>query len=168
MWGHHLTLGEAFLDGGSQLDIQARTILTPQAMYEPGTARLAPGQSSPWPNAQDRQRGTIDLARIPDRTVHSHDDAFLTGLKQGSFSVTSPGCGLCFTLEWDEQLFPWIAFWQPYGGADLPPFTGMYGVGIEPWVSRYNLKEAAEKGQARSLEGRASLETRLIASVSRL
>ena len=168
VWGHHLTLGEAFLDGESQLDIQAKTILTPQAMYEPGTARLAPGQSSPWPNARDRQGGTIDLAKIPDRSVHSHDDAFLTGLKQGSFSVTSPACGLCFTLQWDEQLFPWIAFWQPYGGADLPPFTGMYGVGIEPWVSRYNLKEAVEKGQARSLEGRASLETRLIASVSSL
>jgi Domain of unknown function (DUF4432) len=165
VWGHHLTLGEAFLDGASRLDVPASTILTPQSLYEPGTARLAPGQSSPWPNAKDRQGGTIDLSKIPDRSAHSHDDAFLTGLEKGSFSVVSPGCGLCFTLNWDEKLFPWIAFWQPYGGADMPPFTGMYGVGIEPWVSQFTLAEAVEKAQARSLEGRASLETRLVASV---
>lgn len=168
VWGHHLTLGEAFLDGASRLNVSARTILTPQALYEPGTARLAPGQSSPWPNASDRQGGTIDLSKIPDRSAHSHDDAFLTGLENGSFSVASPGCGLCFTLNWDEKLFPWIALWQPYGGADMPPFTGMYGVGIEPWVSQFALTEAVEKGQARSLAGRASLETRLVASVTRL
>ena len=168
VWGHHLTLGEAFLDRESRLDLPAKTILTPEVLYEPGTARLAPGQSSPWPNAQDRHGGTLDLSKIPDRSVHSHDDAFLTGFENGCFNVTSPGCGLCFTLKWDEKLFPCIAFWQPYGGADLPPFTGMYGVGIEPWVSQYVLTEAVEKGQARSLAGRASLETRLIASVTHL
>ena len=168
VWGHHLTLGEAFLHGESRLEVQAGTILTPQVLYEPGTARLAPGQISSWPNARDRQGGTIDASKIPDRSAHSHDDAFLTGLGSGSFTVTSPGCGLCFTLEWDEKLFPWIAFWQPYGGADLPPFTGMYGVGIEPWVSRYSLAEAVEKGQALCLEGKASLETRLAASVTQL
>jgi len=168
VWGHHLTLGEAFLGGESRLDVPAKTILTPAALYEPGTARLEPGQSSPWPKARDRHGGTIDLSKIPDRSAHSHDDAFLTGLEYGTFSVTSPSRGLRFTLKWDEKLFPWIAFWQLYGGADMPPFTGMYGVGIEPWISQYTLTEAVEKGQARNLVGMASLETRLIASVSRL
>jgi hypothetical protein len=168
VWGHHLTLGEAFLKQGSRLDVKARTILTPEVLYEPGTARLAPGQSSSWPNARDRQAGTIDLSRIPDRSAHSHDDSFLTGLENGNFTVISPACGLVFTFEWDEKLFPVIAFWQPYGGADLPPFTGMYGVGIEPWISRYPLTEAVEKGYARSLAGKASIETRLVASVTQL
>ena len=168
VWGHHLTLGEAFLGTHSRLDVPASTILTPDVLYEPGTARLAPRQSSPWPRASDRRGGTLDLSNIPDRSIHSHDDAFLTGLESGCFTVTSPVCGLCFTLQWDEKLFPWIAFWQPYGGADLPPFTGMYGVGIEPWVSQYPLTEAVEKDQALSLEGAASLETSLIASVTHL
>jgi hypothetical protein len=55
--GHHLTLGEAFLGGESRLDAPAKTILTLEALYEPGTARLAPGQCSSWPNARDRQGG---------------------------------------------------------------------------------------------------------------
>jgi hypothetical protein len=44
----------------------------------------------------------------------------------------------------------------------------MYGVGIEPWVSRYNLTEAVKEDQARSLAGGESLETRLTVSVSQL
>jgi galactose mutarotase-like enzyme len=168
VWGHHVTLGEAFLDGESWLDVPAKTVLTPDLLPEPATSRLAPGQSSPWPNAEGGRGGTIDLRAIPGRQVHSHDDAFLTGLERGHYTVTSPGRGLRFSLDWDAQLFPWIAYWQPLGGADAPPFTGMYGVGLEPWISRFPLAEAVEKGQARSLAGGASLETRLAASVTRL
>jgi hypothetical protein len=168
VWGHHVTLGEAFLDGESRLEVPARTVMTPDVLFEPATARLAPGQISPWPAARDRKGETIDLSAIPGSLVHSHDDAFLTALSSGHYTVTSPHNRLCFSLDWDEALFPWIAFWQPYGGADLAPFTGMYGVGIEPWISRYPLAEAVEKGQARNLAGGASLQTRLIASVTPL
>ena len=168
VWGHHVTLGEAFLDGESRLDIPARTILTPDVLFELGTARLSPGQTSPWPSAWDRAGKTVNLASIPGRQIHSHDDAFLTGLERGHYTVTSSRRGLCFSLDWDETLFPWVAFWQPLGGADQAPFTGMYGVGLEPWVSRYPLAEAVEKGQAMSLAGGASLETRLVASVTPL
>jgi hypothetical protein len=168
VWGHHVTLGETFLDGGSRLDIPASTILTPDVLFEPDTARLAPGQTSAWPSALDRTGKVVDLASIPGRPAHSHDDAFLTGIECGHYSVTSLRQGLRFSLDWDESLFPWVAFWQPYGGADQPPFTGMYGVGLEPWVSRYSLAEAVEKGQAIRLDGRASLQTRLVASVTPL
>ena len=137
-------------------------------IYEPATARLAAGQTSPWPEALDRKGGKINLASIPGREAHSHDDAFLTGLEHGHYTVSSPRRGLSFSLDWDEAVFPWIVFWQPYGGADLEPLTGMYGAGIEPWVSRYPLAEAVEKGQALRLEGWASLETRLVASVQSL
>lgn len=168
VWGHHVTLGEAFLDDDSLLEVPAKTILTPDLIFEPKTARLAAGQTSQWPKAQGRMGETIDLRSIPNRQIHTHDDAFLTGLVRGHYSVTSLRQGLRFSLDWDEQLFPWIAFWQPYGGAEISPFTGMYGVGIEPWVSRYNLNEAVKEDQARSLAGGESLETRLTVSVSQL
>jgi galactose mutarotase-like enzyme len=168
VWGHHVTLGEAFLDGESRLDISTRILQTPDVLYEPATARLDPGQTSLWPQARGRQGGTINLASIPGRQIHSHDDAFLTGLECGCYTVTSPHRGLRFSLNWDTAVFPWVVFWQPFGGADLEPLTGMYGAGIEPWVSRYPLAEAVEKGQAHSLAGGASLETRLVASVTQL
>ncbi len=167
VWGHHVTLGEAFLNGDSWLEIPARTVQTPDVIYEPRTARLAAGQTTPWPMAQGRKGETIDLRLIPGKQVHSHDDAFLTDLECGHYSVVSLRHRLRFSLDWDEKLFPWIVLWQPYGGADQPPFTGLYGVGIEPWVSRYSLTEAIEKGEARTLAGGQSLESKLIVSVTR-
>jgi hypothetical protein len=66
-----------------------------------------------------------------------------------------------FSLEWDADVFPWVMYWQPYGGADLPPLTGIYGVGLEPWVSRYPLADAVKANQAKILQGGQSLETEL-------
>jgi hypothetical protein len=56
-------------------------------------------------------------------------------------------------------------FWQPYGGADLPPLTGIYGVGLEPWSAPAPLAQAAAAGQATRLLPGESLETALVASV---
>jgi galactose mutarotase-like enzyme len=168
VWGHHLTLGEDFLQGDSRLEVPAGMIQTPDQLYETKTARLAPGQKSPWPAAVGRNGEKIDASIIPGRQIHSHDDAFLTGLERGHFSLTSRRRGLCFSLDWDAQLFPWIAFWQPFGGAELPPLTGIYGIGIEPWVSQYSLDQAVAKGEARRLAGGQSLATKLVASITEI
>jgi galactose mutarotase-like enzyme len=165
VWGHHVTLGEAFLKDGSRLEVTAKTIRTPDPVFEPKTARLAAGQVSAWPLAKGRDGGMIDLQEIPGRQIHSHDDVYLSGLACGHFQVTSPRTRLRFSLDWDKEIFPWLVLWQPYGGAELPPLTGMYGVGIEPWVSRFSLAEAIQKGEARTLSGGQSLETRLKASI---
>ncbi len=165
VWGHHLTLGGDFLEEGCRLDIPALHIFTPDVLYEPLTARLAPGQASAWPFALGRNSEAADLSHIPGPAARSHDDVILGGLERGFYRVTNARLKLSFSLEWDASVFPWLMFWQPYGGADLPPLTGIYGVGLEPWVSRYPLAKAIEEGQARRLEAGECIETELIASV---
>lgn len=168
VWGHHLVLGGSFLGAGCRLELPASLLVTPEELYEPATARLAPGQREPWPWARGRRPGDaqrIDLRAIPGPEAHTHDDAYLTGLAQGYAAVTNPRLALTFRLEWDPQVFPWVVLWQPYGGADLPPLTGIYGLGLEPWTSRFNLEQAVRHGQARTLEGGQSLTTTLRASV---
>ncbi len=165
VWGHHITLGGDFLEDGCQLDIPARDVCTPDVLYEPLTARLKPGQVSAWPCAEGRNGQSVDLSHIPGPAERSHDDVIVGGLERGLYQVTNPRLKLSFSLEWDAHIFPWLMFWQPYGGADLPPLTGIYGVGLEPWVSRYPLAQAIEEGQARRLAPGASLETELIALV---
>jgi len=159
VWGQHVTLGGNFLEQGCVLEAPAGRIITPEQLTEPATARLAPGQDSPWPCAVGRNGERIDLRLIPGPEAHTHDDAFLTGFTEGWLSVTNPRLGLRFRLDWDAQVYPWITLWQPYGGAEDPPLTGIYGVGIEPWVSRFPLAQAIQAGQARSLEPGKSLET---------
>ncbi|HEX8992411.1 MAG TPA: DUF4432 family protein [Anaerolineales bacterium] len=165
VWGHHITLGGDLLEEGCQLDIPAHTWYTPEVLYEPLTARLQPGRSGEWPFAPSRDGTAIDLRHIPGPHCRSHDDVILGGLERGFYRVRNPRLNLAFSLEWDSSVFPWLMLWQPYGGADLPPLTGIYGIGLEPWVSRYPLAKAVEAGQARRLEAGESLETELIAAV---
>jgi len=167
VWGHHIVLGGDFLEDGCRLDVPARTVITPEELYEPATARLAPGQREAWPMARGRNPGErIDLRHIPGLEAHSHDDAFVTDLDYGRLSVMNPRLALEFILEWQTELFRYITLWQPYGGADLPPLTGIYGVGIEPWVSRFNLERASRHGEAIRLGPNQTLTTVLRASIT--
>lgn len=160
VWGHHIVLGGDFLEAGCKIQMPAKTIVTPDVLAEPATARLAEKQSSSWPHALGRMCGeTFDLREIPGPEAHSHDDAYVTGLALGHLDVTNPRLNLRFHLDWNVALFPWVVLWQPYGGADLPPLTGIYGLGIEPWVSQYNLGEAIAARQARSLAPSQSVTT---------
>jgi galactose mutarotase-like enzyme len=169
VWGHHLTLGDQFIEDGCRLEVPAELMITLDQLYEPETARLAPGQSSLWPFAQGRNPGEeVDLRYIPGRQAHSHDDIFLSIPEYGVWSVTNPRLGLRFVLEWDASIFRWVTLWMPYGGADLPPLTGIYGVGIEPWISRFPLAQADAQGQALSLQPGESLSTSLIARVEKV
>ena len=103
-----------------------------------------------WPYADGRRPGSrVDLRHIPGPQAHTHDDVFLSGFQQGHWTVTNPRRGLRFSLDWDADLFRSVTLWRPFGGSDLPPLTGIYGVGIEPWVSRHNLAGAVEAGEAR-------------------
>lgn len=169
VWGHHLTLGDKFIEDGCRLEVPAEGMVSLDQFYEPATARLAPGQNSQWPFAQGRKPGeVVDLRHIPGPQAHTHDDIFLRVPQRGVWSVTNPRLGLRFSLEWDPEIFGWVTLWMPYGGADLPPLTGTYGVGIEPWTSRFPLAQAVAQGQAFSLAPGASLTTRLFARVEEL
>jgi galactose mutarotase-like enzyme len=165
VWGHHITLGGNFLESGCIVDIPAQRIYTPNVHFEPLTARLEARQSENWPFARGRNGEAIDLRIIPGPEIHSHDDAVLDGLTKGVYCVTNPRLNLSFKLEWDKDIFPWVMDWQPFGGADLPPLTGIYGIGLEPWVSRYHLADAIKAEQAKVLQGGQTLETELIVEI---
>jgi hypothetical protein len=168
LWGHHIVLGGQFIENGCYLDIPARTLITPDKLYEPATARLAAGQKRKWPKARGRKKGVwFDLSEIPGPEQHSHDDVFLTDLKEGRLSVTNSRLNLRFWLDWDPNIFRVVMNWQPFGGADKPPLTGIYGLGVEPWVSRFGLAEAIRQGEAIVLDPGLSLSTRLLAGVTR-
>jgi galactose mutarotase-like enzyme len=169
VWGHHVVLGGAFLEGGCIVDAPADIVVTPDALYEPDSARLAPGQHEKWPFARGRNPDEqIDLRQVPWPAIQSHDDAFLTALDRGEVSVRNPRLGLRFTLNWDADIFRYIVLWQPYGGPASPPINGTYGLGIEPWVAGGNLQHAMARGEALHLSPGEQLVTELFARVTAL
>jgi len=169
VWGHHLVLGAPFLEAGCVLDIPAAELRTPDQPYEVATAELPGGQVRAWPYADGQVPGAqVDLRRIPGPEAHTHDDVYLSGFRQGHWTVTNPHRGLRFSLDWDADLFRSVTLWRPFGGSDLPPLTGIYGVGIEPWVSRFNLAGAVEHGEAVWLQAGEARSTRLTATFEAL
>jgi galactose mutarotase-like enzyme len=164
VWGHHCVLGEPLVAAGARLRAPAGVIETPAEPWEE-TARLRPGQRARWPKAELRDGGTVDLSLVPGPEAASHDDVYLTDLDGGWVEVENPSLGLVFRLEFDNELFRWLVFWQPYGGARALPLAGSYALGVEPWTSRHNLAQAVRAGEALVLEPGASRETRLAASI---
>jgi galactose mutarotase-like enzyme len=161
-WGHHLVLGAPFLDEGCRLDVPAGVILSREAFFEPETAALALDQGVAWPLARARQPGQhVDLRAVRGPEAHAHDDIFVGDLARGEVRVTNPRLGLAVTLAWDAEVFRYLLLWLAYGGADLPPLTGMYGLGVEPWLARYDVTRAAAEGEARVLAPGETLETEL-------
>ena len=165
VWGHHIVLGAPFLEAGCELDIPATELRTPDEPYELATAELPGGQVRAWPFADGSAPGSrVDLRRIPGPEAHTHDDVYLSGFRQGHWTVTNGRRGLRVSLDWDADIFRSVTLWRPFGGSDLPPLTGIYGVGIEPWVSRHNLVQAVEAGEARWLDAGESLRTTVVAT----
>jgi galactose mutarotase-like enzyme len=160
LWGHHIVLGGDFLREGCRLEVPDCKVFTSAELSEPETAILAPGQSSKWPFAATRTpSGEIDLREIPGPHAHTHDDAFLCDLADGWLKVHNPHLNIKFNMEWDRSVFGCIINWRPFSGADQPPLTGTYGLGIEPWVSCYSLTEAIAKKKALTLVPGQSLST---------
>ena len=166
VWGQHCVVGAPLLEEGSRLELPAGTIVTRAELWEPERAALEPGQREPWPHALLRDGGRTDLREIPGPERRSHDDIYVGDLAETWLAVTNPRLGLTFRLEWEPAELRWVIVWQAYGGADAPPLTGSYALGVEPWTSRLNLEDALAAGEAIELEPRGSFTTRFAAIVT--
>jgi len=166
VWGQHCVLGAPLLEDGCMLELPARTIVTRPELWEPETAALVPGQLEAWPNALLREGGTTDLREIPGPDRRSHDDIYVGDLEATWLAVTNPRLGLNFRLEWEPAALAWVILWQAYGGADAPPLTGSYALGVEPWTSRLNLEDALASGEAIEVAPGGRFTTRFVASVT--
>jgi galactose mutarotase-like enzyme len=167
VWGHHCVLGAPLLEHGCRLELPARTIVTRPELWEPETAALLPGQREAWPHARLREGGRTDLREIPGPERRSHDDIYVGDLEATWLAVSNPRLGLTFRLEWEPAELAWVILWQAYGGADAPPLTGSYALGVEPWTSRLNLEDALAAGEAIELAPGNRFMTRFVAGVAR-
>ncbi len=165
VWGQHCVVGAPFLEAGCRLETPARELFTAPELNE-YTARLEPDQHATWPLARLRAGGSVDLRPVPGPEAHTHDVVFLTDLSGGWVAVSNPRLNLTFRLHWDPSVFKWLIVWQPYGGCEAMPLTGVYALGIEPWTARRNLEGALADGEALELAGGASFSASLQATLS--
>jgi hypothetical protein len=158
MWGHHPTLGEAFLDESCVLDIPAHKGLTLPAWSDDN--RLAPDLEFTWPHAPARDGGLIDLSRVPTWWAHQEDAVYLSDLDAGWWAVTNRRLKLGFGQVWPVEVFPYIIIWAVYHGTPgYPWYRQNYNLAIEPQSSMpEGLNEAIAAGTALYLEGGVSMD----------
>jgi hypothetical protein len=167
MWGHHPTLGEAFLDESCVIDTPATKVKThPTALFD--NQRFPPGSEFAWPLGSDPDERPVDISRMLSRSARTADMLYLTDLHEGWFAVTSQKRQLGFGMVWPQEVFPYIWWWQVCGGAFGYPWYGRtYNLALEPFSSYPGggLAEAVANGTALWLEGGESQSAEMKAVV---
>ncbi|OQY92230.1 MAG: hypothetical protein B6D39_04935 [Anaerolineae bacterium UTCFX2] len=158
MWGHHPTLGEAFLDESCVIDIPARKGYTLPRWSADN--HLAGGADFTWPHAPAESGGVLDLSRVRSREVCQEDAAYLSELSEGWYAVTNVRRKVGFGQVWSVAVFPYVILWLVYGGTPgYPWYRQNYNLALEPQSSiPEGLSDAVQAGTALRLDGGASLE----------
>ena len=165
MWGQHPCIGAPFLDDSCVVDAPAATVIIPDESEWPG-GRAQPGRWN-WPLVPGQDGGTVDLSRVLPITSRVRDAAYLTDFREGWCAATNQRQKLGFALTWPVMVFPWMWFWQVYGGELKAPWFGRtYNVALEPFTSFPNtLDKAMAAGTAPVIEPGASVSATLRAIV---
>lgn len=165
MWGHHPAVGEPWLDESCLVDCPASKIILNPGHYS-DNQRFADDVTCAWPMAPAKDGTTVDLRFVPPRSLKTLDLGYLAELDAGWYGVTSTSKGTGFGMAWDKEIFPYVWYWQDFGGGFGYPWYGRtYNLALEPWTSwpGAGLNATIENGTARCLQAGESLETELVA-----
>ena len=158
MWGHHPTLGEAFLDESCVIDIPARKGST-LPRWSPDN-RFAGGADFTWPYAPAESGDVLDLSRVLPREACQEDAAYLSELLEGWYAVTNVRRRVGFGQVWPATIFPYVVLWMVYGGTPgYPWYRQNYNLALEPQSSiPEGLSNSVQAGTALVLDGGDSLD----------
>ncbi|WP_135546640.1 DUF4432 family protein [Paenibacillus cymbidii] len=137
-WGHHLAYGAPFLDRDTVAELTEGA-----TVHHPAT-----GESWPWPAA--RQNGAeVDLSRLPEPGTPR--DLLYVRAADGKYRLTNRRRGVSLEVRWDQEVWPYLWYWQNFGHDSDAPFFGRdYNIGLEMFnvPPKLTLAEAAAQGLA--------------------
>jgi galactose mutarotase-like enzyme len=163
MWGNHPAFGAPFLDASCRVDVPARRASTRRSSAIPGS-RLEFGVDFDWPMAPAADGDSVDLRQVPPPETAAAEWVCLSELADGWYAVTNTDRAVGFALAFDVAVFPYVWFWQMWGGQAGHPFHGRaYCCALEPWTSwpDSGIEETIRNGTAITLAGSSSVETSL-------
>lgn len=165
MWGHHPAFGAPFLDASCRIDLPPCRATTRRAGAMP-TSELEFAADFDWPNAPLAAGGFRDLRVVPPPTSRTAEWVCLSGFDEGWYGITNTIRGVGFGMRWDASLFPYLWFWQVWGGMPGYPWYGRhYNCALEPWTSwpDNGLSDAIANGTALRIGAGETMRTRLLA-----
>ena len=160
VWGEHISLGPPFLSEKCVIDLPGGRLFNHPTDFHANT-RLKAGADGPWPHTEAKDGGSLDLSRVPPKSVRAYDMSYLADMPEGWYAVTNREMGVGFGLVFPTEVFPYLWYWQSFGGGTGYPFYGRtYNVGLEPFSSYTNegLAAAIDNGSALRLEAGQRVE----------
>ena len=148
-WGHHLAYGAPFIDASSRVE------------FTTGAVVIDPisGKRWDWPIAgQTGSEELIDLSVLP--AAGTARELLAVEAVDGKYGIYNPLTRLGLEVRWDQQVWPYIWYWQNFGAdGDAPFFSTEYNIGLEMFnvMPKLTLAEAALNGQAIELEPHGSV-----------
>jgi len=165
MWGHHPAFGAPFLSQDCRLDVPAKRVAVHSFPDDPDK-RFEGGAVYDWPTIKTVSGEIVDASRFPPASVRSSDELCLLDLVEGWYAITDTNRKVGFALAWDLQMFPYLWFWQVFGGGrDFPWYGRTYNCALEPWSSYplFGIQNAIKEGTHKTLGPRESVTTWLVA-----
>ena len=108
--------------------------------------------------------GSLDLRQVPPPDTAAAEWVCLSELTDGWYALTNTDRRVGFALAFDVAVFPYLWFWQMWGGQGGHPFHGRaYCCALEPWTSwpDSGIEETIRNGTAITLAGSSFIETSL-------
>jgi hypothetical protein len=163
MWGHHPAFGAPFLNENCVVDIPARKIAV-HSFPEDENRRFERGQVFDWPMMTTRSGEVVDGSKIPPADCRGSDELCFFDLQEGWYALTDTVKKVGFALEWDIEVFPYVWFWQVFGGgAGWPWYGRTYNCALEPWSSypQFGIQRVIEAGTQKQLKPGESMSAHL-------
>jgi hypothetical protein len=161
MWGQHPALGGTFLDEDCVISLPKCRVRSDDFLGS-DLSRIAPDQDVEWPFITGTDNKTIDLRRVPSKTADCNDRVFIYDYSEGWYAITNIKKKVGFAMRWEKSTFPFLLYWQSFGGWYGYPFYGTaYTMALEPRSSfPFPLSRVIEEKTQLKLAAGASLATR--------
>ena len=160
VWGEHIALGPPFLSEDCVIDMPGGELITHPTEHDPNN-RLKPDVHSRWPTTEAKDGRSIDMSKVPPKSLRAYDMAYVAEMPEGWYAVTNQRTGVGFGFVFPKKVFRYVWYWQSFGGGFGYPFYGRtYNVGLEPFTSYPNegLTNAIENGTALLIEAGQRVE----------
>ncbi len=166
LWGHHITLGDAFLNEHCRFNMPG-CIFENKPEYAHPRSRVASGATGELHHMPKIEGGFVDLTCLPDRASATGEMLFANTCRDGWFTVTDEQKQLGFAASWDTDMFGSAWLWEEFCALEDYPFFGdTYAISIEPQVSEIpTLRGSADKNKAKMLQPGEVQKAWLTASV---
>jgi hypothetical protein len=164
MWGQHPALGAPFLDDNCVISFPKCRVRSDKFLGSP-FSRIAPDQDVEWPFIKSIDGELIDLRNVPSTDVKCNDRVFMYDFLEGWYAITNKVRGVGFAMRWEKPVFPFLLYWQSYGGWTGYPFYGTaYTMALEPRSSfPFPLTKVIEEKTQLKLAAGVSLTTTYLA-----